>query len=209
MIKDYYKVLGLSSDCSQAEIKKAYRKLARHSHPDTCGDQDSSNFRSIQEAYETIGTTEKRKLYDQKFQSEQFQKSQKAPTSSIQFDNNDLYSPLSLENWFDRVLDNVFRMDFHSPTFAEFDQQLELILTREEAENGGMYPINLPIGQTCPVCRGTGSNLFFFCDVCQGHGYIFKDVTINLQVPPAIKNYSNFSISIPDYGLLNIMVIIH
>ena len=209
MMKDYYKILGLSSNCSQEEIKKAYRKLARDSHPDTCGKEDSANFLSIQEAYDSIGTVEKRKVYDRKLQSEQFQNFQKVPSYSIRFVDNELYSPLSLENWFDRILNNFFQMDFHSPIFADFEQQLELILTREEAEHGGTYSIKIPVHQTCTICRGTGSNRFFFCDACQGNGHFQKEETINLQVPPAIRNYSKFSIPIQGYGCLNIMVIIH
>ncbi|MCU0643699.1 MAG: DnaJ domain-containing protein [bacterium] len=208
-MKDYYKILGVSSNCSQEAIKKAYRKLARDSHPDSCGNEDSSDFRSIQEAYETIGTVAKRKVYDRKLQSEQFQKNQKLPSYSFRFDDYELYAPLSLENWFDRILNNFFQMDSHSPIFADFEQQLELTLTREEAEHGGTYPIKIPIHQTCTLCRGTGSNLFFLCDACQGYGYILNDVTINLQVPPAIRNYSKISIPIQGYGCLNIMVIIH
>ncbi len=208
-MKDYYKILGLLPDCTQEDIKKAYRKLARSYHPDTCGSEDSSDFRTIQEAYETIGNIEKRKAYDQKLKQEKVQKFQKVPTYSIRFDDSDFYTTISFEDWFVRILYNIFRMDFHSPIFNDFNHHLELILTQEEAEQGGIYPIKVPVRQTCTVCRGKGSNLFFFCDYCQGHGYFLKEVTINLEVPPAIKNYSKFSIPIEKYGILNIMVIIH
>lgn len=209
MIKDYYQILGLSSGCSQDEIKTAYRKLARDSHPDSCGNEDSSNFRSIQEAYETIGTVEKREAYDRQLQKKQFHNYQKAPTYSIRFDDNEIFSPLSLDNWFDRILDNMFHADFRSPIVSDFDQQLELILTQEEAESGGAYPISIPVCHACTVCRGKGSNRFFFCDACQGHGHTTKDIIINLQIPPTIKNYSNFRIPIQGYGILTITVVIH
>lgn len=208
-MKNYYTILGLSSNCSQEDIKKAYRKLARDSHPDSCGNEDSSNFRSIQEAYEIIGTAEKRKAYDQELQQEQFQNYQAAPTYTIRFEDNEIYSPLSLENWFDRILDNMFQMDFHPLAFSGLDQQLELILTRDEAQSGGIFPIRVPVRHICASCRGKGSNRFYFCDACQGHGHIIKDEIINLRIPPAIKSCSNIRIPIQGYGILTIMIVIH
>ncbi|MFW5755437.1 MAG: DnaJ C-terminal domain-containing protein [Tangfeifania sp.] len=65
--KDYYKILGVSKNASQEEIKKAYRKLAVKYHPDkTQGDKKSEDrFKEIGEAYEVLKDPEKRKKYDQ------------------------------------------------------------------------------------------------------------------------------------------------
>ena len=65
---DYYKVLGVSKDASEDEIKKAYRKLALKYHPDRNPDQKDScdkKFKEISEAYEVLSDSEKRKVYDQ------------------------------------------------------------------------------------------------------------------------------------------------
>ena len=64
--KDFYKVLGVAKDASAADIKKAYRKLARENHPDSHpGDKAAEErFKSIAEAYDVIGDAEKRKQYD-------------------------------------------------------------------------------------------------------------------------------------------------
>jgi molecular chaperone DnaJ len=64
--KDFYKVLGVAKDASAADIKKAYRKLARANHPDSRpGNQAAEErFKSIAEAYDVIGDPEKRKQYD-------------------------------------------------------------------------------------------------------------------------------------------------
>ena len=65
--KDFYKVLGVAKDASAADIKKAYRKLARANHPDSHpGDTAAEErFKAIAEAYDVIGDAEKRKQYDE------------------------------------------------------------------------------------------------------------------------------------------------
>jgi len=65
--KDFYKVLGVAQDASAAEIKKAYRKLARANHPDSKpGDKAAEErFKQVAEAYDVVGDEEKRKQYDE------------------------------------------------------------------------------------------------------------------------------------------------
>ena len=60
---DYYKTLGVSKDASEAEIKKAFRKLAQKHHPDAGGDEEK--FKEINEAYEVLSDAKKRQVYDQ------------------------------------------------------------------------------------------------------------------------------------------------
>ena len=63
---DYYKMLGISKDASDGEIKKAYRKLAMKYHPDhTKGDKaDEEKFKKISEAYAVLSDKKKRSQYD-------------------------------------------------------------------------------------------------------------------------------------------------
>ncbi|MCK5508696.1 MAG: J domain-containing protein [Desulfobacterales bacterium] len=63
---DYYKILGVSKNAANAEIKKAYRKLAMKYHPDHAGDDKSAEakFKKISEAYAVLNDKEKRKQYD-------------------------------------------------------------------------------------------------------------------------------------------------
>lgn len=66
MAEDYYQVLGVSRNASEADIKKAYRKLARENHPDSKPNDKAAaeKFKQVQEAYGALGDTEKRQKYD-------------------------------------------------------------------------------------------------------------------------------------------------
>src|SRR5579864_1982799 len=65
--KDYYKILGIPKNTPEKDIKSAYRKLARKWHPDANPSnqkQAEEKFKEVQEAYEVLGDSEKRKKYD-------------------------------------------------------------------------------------------------------------------------------------------------
>src|SRR5256714_15149986 len=66
MPRDYYEVLGVSRDASEADIKKAYRKLARQYHPDrNPGDKAAeARFKEVQEAYDVLSDKSKKAKFD-------------------------------------------------------------------------------------------------------------------------------------------------
>ncbi|NBI71705.1 J domain-containing protein [Clostridiaceae bacterium] len=67
-MKDYYKILGVPEQATDGEIKAAYRKLVKAYHPDVVRDdkEKEAQMYEIQEAYQCLGETQKRKAYDEK-----------------------------------------------------------------------------------------------------------------------------------------------
>ncbi|MGC4174946.1 molecular chaperone DnaJ [Demequina sp.] len=63
-MKDYYGVLGVPRTATEAEIKKAYRKLARELHPDVAGPDGEERFKEVAAAYDVLGNADKRAQYD-------------------------------------------------------------------------------------------------------------------------------------------------
>ena len=65
--QDYYETLGVKRDASEADLKKAYRRLAMKYHPDRNPDDETAekNFKEAKEAYEVLADGEKRSAYDQ------------------------------------------------------------------------------------------------------------------------------------------------
>jgi len=63
-VNDYYTTLGVPRNATAADIKKAYRKLAREHHPDVAGPDGEAHFKSVAAAYEVLGNADKRAMYD-------------------------------------------------------------------------------------------------------------------------------------------------
>lgn len=63
--KDYYKILGVGKNASQADIKKKYLEIVRKMHPDVNPNADQEKFKEITSAYNLLSNQEKRKQYDE------------------------------------------------------------------------------------------------------------------------------------------------
>lgn len=86
--RDYYEILGINKKANEAEIKKAYRKLAKKYHPDLHPNDKESNekFAEINEAYEVLSDPEKRKKYDMFGKNANFTQGQNFDPSQYGFD---------------------------------------------------------------------------------------------------------------------------
>jgi len=185
---DYYKVLGVSKNASQEEIRRAYRKLARKYHPDVNKEKKAENtFKQINEAYEILKNPEKKKLYDtyghdwEQAESqphsgwEDFsqQSGPQGYTRSFRFSNSDgLGDGVDLNEIFSNIFSgtaNEFDSDFHSNRSfnngTSQPQEAEITVSLHDAFYGAKKAISLKTyerdlnGQVNPVVRNLHVNI--------------------------------------------------
>lgn len=152
MEKDYYRILGIPRHADTAEIKSAYRRLARAYHPDTNPDGvGGERFRDISEAYQALTDPEARRAYDRNWDA--------------------MHSPRSSERLPDaRGLHPVDEMDAIASPFSAFDRLFERwafghFITPEDSSDEAS-----PAPQSCPSCHGRSGNPTHVCLVCFGRG---------------------------------------
>src|ERR1700678_790141 len=182
--KDYYKALGVAKTAKPAEIKAAYRKLARKYHPDANkGDASAEErFKEISEAYSVLSDEKRRKEYDEA--RSMFGGGFRVPTGSRPgqggfgggFDLNDIFSGAGdAGGRLGDLLGGVFGNRTTSANRARrgADVETETALSFGDAIEGATVSLRLTGEGPCPVCSGTGAkppSMPKVCPDCHGTG---------------------------------------
>ena len=171
--RDYYKVLDVPKTATEAEIKKAYRRLAMKYHPDrNPGDAEAEErFKEAKEAYEVLTEPSKRAAYDQYghagLEAAAGSRGWGGPNPA------DAFSDI-----FGDVFGDIFgaaRRGGRAQMFRGADLRYELELDLREAVFGHTVQIEVPKLTECETCHGTGAakgSSPSSCDACGGSGQV-------------------------------------
>jgi len=173
MTKDYYQILGVAKGATPDEIKKAYRKLALKYHPDKGESGNAEKFKEVNEAYQILGSEEKRRQYDQFGQS-----FEGAGPGFGGFDFNGFNTQGF--GGFEDVFDTFFggqrttRRQRPEDIKRGADLEVAIEIMFETAVFGGKQTIHLSKDAVCESCGGTGSTnkKMKTCAKCHGTGQI-------------------------------------
>ncbi|MBO7302996.1 MAG: molecular chaperone DnaJ [Clostridia bacterium] len=225
--RDYYEVLGISKNASDAEIKKAYRSMAKKYHPDmNPGDAEAeAKFKEVNEAYAVLSDADKKSQYDRFGHSAFEQGGQGAYGGGFGADFGDL------GDIFGSIFGGGFggfgssRQSRNAPMRGE-DVMARVTVTFEEAVFGVKKDVSFQKIQKCPDCAGSGAakgstvdtcqacggsgqrritqrigGMAFqstaTCDSCRGNGKIIKKPCSNCRGTGYIKINKTLSVNIP------------
>lgn len=173
--KDYYETLGVSRDASQADIKKAFRQLAKKYHPDVNKEDENAaqKFKEVNEAYQILSDEQKRAQYDQ-FGSAAFD-------GTGGFNSGFSGADFSGFGGFSDIFESFFggkpRRQANGPKRgADIDTQLRI--TFEEAAFGVRKTVSVSRMEQCTSCAGSGAqpgSETKTCPTCGGTGQIQQE----------------------------------
>ena len=165
--KDLYELLGITSDATEEEIKKAFRQQARKYHPDNKETGNEEHFKEINQAYEILSDPEKRNIYDQ--YGLRGLKSTYGDSEIFNFgfgDLSDIFSQFFGEQRVHRSSAGPERgMDLR------YDLEIDFL----EAINGCTKQITIQSHEDCKVCKGSGAkpgSKLKNCKSCNGLGEV-------------------------------------
>jgi curved DNA-binding protein len=213
--RDYYEILGISRTASEAEIKKAFRKLAREFHPDVAKDKKRAEekFKEINEAYEVLGDPAKRKKYDElgpnwssggdfrpppgwgSFNTGRGQGARGAGPEAYEFE----FGGTGFSDFFEQLFGSKGPRPGggfgHAPgagpgpeSGAEPGRHIEgdIMVTLEEVVRGSVRSVSVRRPVPCEHCGGTGQRARHVCNVCGGTGRVEKTETYQVKIPAGV-----------------------
>jgi len=184
-MRDYYDVLGVSPDAGAAEIKRAYRQLARRYHPDISGDDRGGAFLEVSRAYEVLRDPDRRRSYDARLLA--------GGRTEWLADEVAIDFP-SVSSLLDRMRDSFFGDARESFLSAE------IVVSPQEAFWGVLVPLHVPLRRTCPRCGGRGEVCEEWCASCRGAGEIRDTHEMRLRVPAGVQEGATFRFTIAPPG---------
>lgn len=173
--RDYYEVLGVTRGAPEAEIKKAYRRLAMKFHPDrNPGDKSAENkFKEAKEAYEVLTDAHKRAAYDQ-FGHAGVDASAAAGARGGGFNPADAFGDI-FGDMFGDIFGGGRRGSRGQRVYRGADLRYPLELDLEQAVFGDSVTLRVPTLVRCEVCNGSGARKGSqpqTCPTCAGQGQV-------------------------------------
>ena len=221
MSRNFYVVLGVSSDAKPLQIRRAYRRLVKLYNPDVA-DQPLEKFHEIQEDYEALSDKDSQQQPEQQTAKEEppadlsglhvSKKQQKHPVArphmqppSLNEEIQGLFSQVDdfFAGWVPGLFTKTGLKDTHRKNLY-----VELILEPGEAVAGGLFPLQVPTEQACIECDGTGYKSSLVCSSCHGRGRTVSYHEIEVSVPPGVSDGTEARISLGDIGLRGVDLIV-
>jgi molecular chaperone DnaJ len=179
--RDYYEVMGVPKNATEAEIKQAYRRLAKKYHPDLHpGDKEAeAKFKEINEAYEVLSDKDKRARYDQ------FGQAGVDPNFGAGTSGSPFTGGINIDDIFNSVFDGFDfggfgfgggrrRANPNTPRRGS-DSETTVNISFEEAAKGCKKTVSYERVEACPDCHGTGAKNGAqprTCPQCGGSGQV-------------------------------------
>ena len=179
--KDFYEILGVSKNATEAEIKSAFRKKAKEYHPDNKETGNAEKFKEVSEAYGVLSDANKRRQYDQ--------------FGSAAFDNNAGggfqgfggfegfgggfpgfdFEDINLGDIFETMMGGGRSRKSSKRATKGEDVLVRLNLSFEEAVFGCEKSFSIDINEICSECNGNGGKNPEKCTTCNGRGSVVRE----------------------------------
>ena len=200
-MSSYYRVLGVSRYADLGAIRRAYWSLARRFHQEFRRGAPASDLTEIQRAYDTLGDSARRQLYDTRHpapQSPSTDSLRVVPDVAAALDD-DVAKDFPSMATMARIVPQMCAVFFSAEAGVGETHTTHVELTPKDAIDGVRIPFRLGVRPTCPMCGGRGEIWEDPCGVCAGTGAGRLSYQLHLPVPPGIRHGAclRFSVTPP------------